>query len=61
MFVLHFKSNLKLSVQRENIQRNYFYVEALQNTKNICIKLDQGKFLKNKSSIKQLQIRSEIT
>ena len=50
-FALRFVSNLKLSVQKQNFERNYLFTGEFQKAENIWIKSVQGKFAKNNSNI----------
>ena len=50
-FALLFISNLKLSIQKRNIETNYLSTGELQKAENIWIKSVQGKFAKNNSSL----------
>ena len=49
-------SDLKLSVQKQNIQTNYLSTGELKKVENIWMRSVQGKFAKNRN-IKQLQIK----
>ena len=50
-FALRFVSNLKLSVQKQNLETNYLITGEFQKAENIWIKSVQERFAKNNSNI----------
>ena len=56
-FTLHFISNLKLSVQRKEIKEIYLTTVEIEIAEYTWIKSVQKEFFKDKSNLKQFQIK----